>query len=252
MESVNCVRFAGQAVTVSFYAKADSSRNYTSRFVQNFGSGGSSEVVTSTGATHALTTSWQRFTVSVAVPSVSGKTIGTSSYLAILLDGPSNTANTLDVWGFQIEYGSKATPFQTATGTIQGELAACLRYYENNYSTGNFPGQNIGAVNPGDQSMSTAQVAVTGVAGSARSRSATVPYQQIKRAQPTIRYWDAAGNLSKYTAADVNGSYISNNNAFDAFGGFANQSLRAINWQTVAASVTHIYCGIFWEASAEL
>ena len=121
--------FAGQTVTVSFYAKADASRNYTSRFVQNFGSGGSSEVITSTGATHALTTSWQRFTVSVAVPSVSGKTIGTSSYLAILLDGPSNTANTLDVWGFQIEYGSKATPFQTATGSIQGELAACQRYY---------------------------------------------------------------------------------------------------------------------------
>jgi hypothetical protein len=121
--------FANQTVTVSFWAKADASRNYTSRFVQNFGSGGSSEVVTSTGATHALTTSWQRFTVSVAVPSVSGKTIGTSSYLAILLDGPSNTANTLDVWGFQVEDGSVATAFQTATGTLQGELAACQRYY---------------------------------------------------------------------------------------------------------------------------
>jgi|688.fasta_scaffold16360_17 hypothetical protein len=121
--------FANQTVTVSFWAKADASRNYTSRFVQNFGSGGSSEVATSTGATHALTTSWQRFTVSVTVPSVSGKTIGTSSYLAILLDGPSNTANTLDVWGFQVEDGSVATAFQTATGTLQGELAACQRYY---------------------------------------------------------------------------------------------------------------------------
>ncbi len=124
--------FANQTVTVSFYAKADASRNYTSRFAQNFGSGGSSEVVTSTGATHALTTSWQRFTVSVALPSVSGKTIGTSSYLAILLDGPSNTANTLDVWGFQVEDGSVATAFQTATGTLQGELAACQRYYYRN------------------------------------------------------------------------------------------------------------------------
>jgi hypothetical protein len=35
----------------------------------------------------------------------------------------------MDVWGAQVEYGSKATPFQTATGTIQGELAACQRYY---------------------------------------------------------------------------------------------------------------------------
>jgi hypothetical protein len=36
---------------------------------------------------------------------------------------------TVDMWGFQVEAGSTATPFQTATGTVQGELAACQRYY---------------------------------------------------------------------------------------------------------------------------
>jgi hypothetical protein len=35
----------------------------------------------------------------------------------------------LDTWGWQLEVGNTATAFQTATGTIQGELAACQRYY---------------------------------------------------------------------------------------------------------------------------
>jgi hypothetical protein len=37
---------------------------------------------------------------------------------------------TISLWGVQVEYGSKATPFQTASGgSPQAELAMCQRYY---------------------------------------------------------------------------------------------------------------------------
>jgi hypothetical protein len=120
---------AGQSATFSFWAKASASTTLTSLLAQNFGSGGSSQVVTTLG-THSITTSWQRFTISVTVPSVSGKTIGTSSYVTPILTTSSLTGSqTIDTWGWQMESGSTATAFQTATGTIQGELAACQRYY---------------------------------------------------------------------------------------------------------------------------
>ena len=38
--------------------------------------------------------------------------------------------NTFSIWGVQVEAGNLATPFTTASGTIQGELALCQRYYQ--------------------------------------------------------------------------------------------------------------------------
>jgi hypothetical protein len=122
--------FAGQTVTFSFWAKADSSRTLPQVvLIQNFGSGGSSQVNTTIMTNLALTTSWQRFTATVTLPSISGKTIGTSSFLEIDMQLFMNTTFTFDTWGWQLEAGSVATAFQTATGTLQGELAACQRYY---------------------------------------------------------------------------------------------------------------------------
>jgi hypothetical protein len=122
--------FAGQQVTFSFWAKADANRTIGDiRIGQNFGSGGSGAVETAvTLNSTALTTGWARYTGTATVPSISGKTVGTSSYLYISVTAPFVAAYTLDTWGWQLEAGAKATPFQTATGTIQKELAACQRY----------------------------------------------------------------------------------------------------------------------------
>jgi hypothetical protein len=122
--------FAGQTITVSFWAKASAS--LTTGFfglTQDFGSGGSSAVDTA-GTNLTFTTSWARYTQTFAIPSISGKTIGTGSNLALAVSFGSGTFTSFDIWGVQVEAGSIATPFQTATGTIAGELAACQRYFQ--------------------------------------------------------------------------------------------------------------------------
>jgi hypothetical protein len=146
--------FANSTAVVSFWAKANTGTPKIGvELSQNFGSGGSPSAAVNTPlGSITLSTSWARYSVSVTVPSISGKTIGTTantSYLELNLWTSSGATNatrassigiqnfTADVWGVQVEAGSTATAFQTATGTIQGELAACQRYYQkNNYSLG--------------------------------------------------------------------------------------------------------------------
>jgi hypothetical protein len=132
----NVTTYAGQTVTLSFWAKADAARTVSTNIVQNFGSGGSGSV-SSTAQNNSLTTSWQRFTYTVTLASISGKTIGTSSFVELTFQLPSGAITpTIDIWGVQFEASNVATAFQTATGTIQGELAACQRYYFKHPATG--------------------------------------------------------------------------------------------------------------------
>jgi len=153
----NVRTLAGQTATLSFWAKAASGTpKIAFEYTQSFGTGGSpsSSVSTVPIGTVTLTTSWARYSINIAIPSLSGKTIGTTdgtSYLEIgfwLSAGSSFASrassigiqnNTIGVWGVQLEAGSVATPFTTATGTIQGELAACQRYYYRSSSSASNP-----------------------------------------------------------------------------------------------------------------
>ena len=109
-------------------AKAASATTVTAIISRVFGTGGSS--ADDAGDTSfSVTTDWQRFTFTISIPSIAGKTIGTSSFLNVRLLNLTNSTFTLDFWGIQLEAGAIATPFKRNSPNIQAELAACQRYY---------------------------------------------------------------------------------------------------------------------------
>ena len=139
--------FAGQTATLSFWAKADAAKNIAIEFVQNFGSGGSpsTKVTGIESQLVALTTSWAKYTVTVSIPSISGKTLGSTDdgflELYIWFDAGSGYASrsaslgqqsgTFDIAQVQLNAGSVALPFQPKS--YADELRACQRYYQEIY-----------------------------------------------------------------------------------------------------------------------
>jgi hypothetical protein len=136
MESVNSIPLAGRTITFSFYARAGANYSATSNILSaqvSSGTGTNENInqgftglasIISQNAT--LTTTWQRF-------SYTGTVSSTATQLGYYFNySPTGTASTNDyfeVTGVQLELGSVATTFMRQGGTIQGELAACQRYY---------------------------------------------------------------------------------------------------------------------------
>jgi hypothetical protein len=179
--------FANQTVTLSFWAKADASRTITPYFYQDFGSGGSSGV-NGSSASFNLTTSWVRYSATFSIASVSGKTIGTSSYLGLIIALPVNVVQAIDIWGVQLEAGSVATAFQTATGTIQGELAACRRY--------------LPAIGVNAAGTSLGGYEAMGYTYSTNNNVYTVPFDVEARVAPTGITIPALSNFALYNASN--------------------------------------------------
>lgn len=140
LESSQSIPLAGKTVTISFWAKAGANLSSTSSTM-------SALVSTGTGTNQSpnslragswtsqsspinssvtITTTWERYQLTATL----GSTI---TQVAVRLGfTPTGTAGAndwIEVTGIQLEVGSIATAFQTATGTIQGETSACQRYY---------------------------------------------------------------------------------------------------------------------------
>jgi hypothetical protein len=89
---------------------------------------------TSVATTNAtLTTTWQRFTLAGTFGATA---ISSGIGFTMTPTGTAGANDYYEVTGVQLEIGSQATPFTRAAGTIQGELAACQRYFQNYSGSG--------------------------------------------------------------------------------------------------------------------
>ena len=149
VESV--LTLAGQVATLSMWIQATVGTPPISVTIgQIFGTGGSSTVYINL-PTYTLTPNWQQYVWTFQVPSISGKTVGTTGddYFGIFVRTNSVIVKTLNFASVQLEAGPVATPFEVRPYGV--ELQLCQRYYQEmpNTNGGHFTGaaRLLGATN---------------------------------------------------------------------------------------------------------
>lgn len=171
----NVATLGGQSATLSCWLWCASGTVQVSNVCarQSFGSGGSpsSQVNIDTAVNWTITTTPQKFSVRIDLPSISGKTLGTTAntnYLQIGLWLPAGVTFTLNTTQWQLEQCSPQAP---ATGRptafeyrgYQVEFARTERFYE--------------SCNAGCHAYSSSSGGFIGV---------TYTFQVAKRATPTV------------------------------------------------------------------
>jgi hypothetical protein len=230
-ETVNSIPLSGKAVTLSFYARAGANFSSASSVLQSLFTTGLStdaNVVTAgfgagqatVTTNHTLTTTWQRFQVTVNVANT------TTQFAMRFQNTPVGTAGANDwfeITGVQLEAGSVATPFRRNANSLQGELAACQRYYWRNA-----PGTVYGTHASGSPVSSTQGYFLVNLPVTMRTIPTSIEYANIavqigggtvtpvtnltadQAAQNTFRL---LATVTAMTSTSLSGFLINNNNA---------------------------------------
>jgi hypothetical protein len=184
----NVATLSGNKATVSFWLKTDAVREIAIELYQLFGSGGSpSSGVSIPAGKFSTSTTWTKYTATVDIPSISGKTIGTNSddNLRLLIwytagssyssrsSGLGEQSGTFDIAMLQLEEGPRATAFEQRP--IWVELPMCYRYYWKSHIWGG--AWHVGYV----------------ASGSVYYDTVNFPVQM--RATPTMSYTNSINNL---------------------------------------------------------
>jgi hypothetical protein len=143
--------FAGKTITLSFWARCVSgtySATAAVGLLQSFGTGGSpSGLVAPTGQNITLTPNWTKYSFTIAVPSIVGKTLGTNNndYVGFYVNTPSSGSFDAHFAQFMINEGSQALDWNLAGTNLEGDLAMCQRYCFNPFYPDNAASTYVGA-----------------------------------------------------------------------------------------------------------
>lgn len=116
---------AGKTCTFSFWIKTSGTYTIRTNCGQFFGVGGSTAVYNSEVAT-SIGTTWTKVVRTFNIPSIAGKTLGTSHGLYMYIALPVNTTFSIDIAQVQLNVGDVALPF--VPRSYGEELALCRRY----------------------------------------------------------------------------------------------------------------------------
>lgn len=227
----NVRTFSGKTVVYSTYVRAAANGFISLELVQSFGTGGNpSAEVSGIGAKKiAVTTGWNRVSITATLPSVAGKTLGTNGNDALVavtwFDAGSsfdsrtqalgNQSGTFDVTCCQLELGDAPTDFEIRPEAT--ELILCQRYGEKSYDVDTQPGTGTVSGRCGG-GMSVVQASI---------HYFNQPFKVTKRTAPAVTIYNP-GSGAPGGVADSNGSTVSTN-----LGG-ANQNSFELNWSNAS------------------
>lgn len=153
IERQNITQLSGKTVTLSFWYKSNKTSG-KARIGSLNATGGSDVTQTFTVVANTWTKISLTFNTFVGVTGWTGSATDAGGYVDIGFPNSTalTTSDSFQITGVQLEEGSTATPFRRNAPSIQGELAACQRYYWRNAIT-----SSVDAVAFGTQRSVTTQ-----------------------------------------------------------------------------------------------
>lgn len=232
IENVDAIKLAGKTVSLSFYAKTNSTEisnlratilawdstadSVTSDVISAWASDGTDPTWATNwtaevaGANKALTSSWQQF----KVENVALDTANATNFAVVIWVDDGTIAANDDFYVTGVQLNTGATARSWFPRSFESELRACQRYYEKSYDYSVVPATstttglilfNFGHTTNSDRTISTS-------------------FKATKRTTPTVTVYDSAGNSGKVSTCD-NSTALTANVALTASHNIGTQGL---------------------------